>query len=194
MANKENRVRIIGGQWRGRKIEFPSTDGLRPTTDPIRETLFNWLQPYLSQSNCLDLYAGSGALGFEAASRGAKNVLMIEKDSRVIKGLRGNKQLLQADNIHLMHRDASSFLNDKRKEGDSLFNVVFLDPPFKRGELASCVKQLEEIGCLSDDATIYIECERKLDLDFLPNTWHQHRSKTAGQVAYYLYHREINND
>lgn len=185
-----NRIRLIAGQWGGRRLEFPSVDGLRPTTDPIRETLFNWLQPYLPDAHCLDLYAGSGALGFEAASRGAKSVMMVEKQSRVMKGLRDNKGLLNAENIQLMQRDAMSFLNSKRKDTDPLFDVVFLDPPFKQNELANCVKRLEESGMLSDDAVIYLECERKLDLDFVPSCWVQHRNKTAGQVAYYLYFRE----
>ncbi|PCI68454.1 MAG: 16S rRNA (guanine(966)-N(2))-methyltransferase RsmD [Piscirickettsiaceae bacterium] len=190
MANKPNRVRIIGGKWRGRKIEFPSIDGLRPTTDPIRETLFNWLQPHLRQSNCLDLYAGSGALGFEAASRGAKNVLMIEKNTHIIRSLRANKELIDADNIRFMQRTALDYLKDKREQEKTQFDVVFLDPPFKMGALPDCTKWLEASGCLSDDAVIYIECERKFDLDFLPENWTQHRQKTTGQVSYYLYHRE----
>ena len=187
---KANRVRIIGGQWRGRKLEFPDVDGLRPTTDPIRETLFNWLQPHLPQSNCLDLYAGSGVLGFEAASRGAKNVLMVEKNVHIIKALRTNKELINTDNVQLMHRSAIDYLKQKRKAGDVRFDVVFLDPPFKQNELLECTKWLEDNGCLSDDAVIYIECERKLDVDFLPANWTEYRYKTTGQVSYYLYHRE----
>ncbi|KXJ47444.1 MAG: 16S rRNA (guanine(966)-N(2))-methyltransferase RsmD [Cycloclasticus sp.] len=194
MAAKGNRVRIIGGQWRGRKIEFPSIDGLRPTTDPVRETLFNWLQPYLPQSNCLDLYAGSGALGFEAASRGARHVLMVEQDSRVVKALRTNKEIMQAANVQLMHRPALDALKAKRKETDSSFDIVFLDPPFNQGELIECVKRLEESGYLSDDAVIYLECESTLALDFLPKNWLEHRRKKAGQVTYYLYQRELDGE
>jgi len=190
MAGKENRVRIIAGQWRGRKVAFPNVEGLRPTTDPIRETLFNWLQPYLPNANCLDLYAGSGVLGFEAASRGAQHVLMVEQNVQIIKSLRNNKESLQAEQIHLMHRSAQDFLRSKRKPDDPVFDVVFLDPPFKQGELAESCRYLEESGCLADDAVIYLECERKLDLDFLPSNWCQHRSKTNGQVSYYLYYRE----
>ncbi|ORU93525.1 MAG: 16S rRNA (guanine(966)-N(2))-methyltransferase RsmD [Cycloclasticus sp. symbiont of Bathymodiolus heckerae] len=190
MTGKKNQVRIIGGQWRGRKLEFPSIDGLRPTTDPIRETLFNWLQPYLPQSQCLDLYAGSGALGFEAASRGAEKVLMVENNSTVIQSLKTNKQLLEADNVHVVKRAALDFVKRGLKGLSTSLDVVFLDPPFKQGELLACVKQLEESNCLSDDAVIYLECERKLAMDFLPSNWIEHRSKTAGQVAYYLYHRE----
>jgi len=190
MAGKQNKVRIIGGQWGGRRIEFPSIEGLRPTTDPIRETLFNWLQGYLVNARCLDLYAGSGALGFEAASRGAQSVLMVERDTKIIKSLRDNKQLLAADTVQLMHRSALDYVKTKFKQDAAGFDVVFLDPPFKHGELVECCKYLEESGCLTDDAVIYLECERKLDLDFLPANWHQHRYKTAGQVAYYLYQRE----
>jgi 16S rRNA (guanine966-N2)-methyltransferase len=190
MASNSNRVRIIGGQWRGRKIMFPNIDGLRPTTDPIRETLFNWLQAHIPNANCLDLYAGSGALGFEAASRGAQHVLMVEKDRLVVNALRESKQTLQAGNVQFMHCSAIDFLMQKRKLEDETFDVVFLDPPFQSNSLQSCVVLLEESGCLSDDAVIYLECERKLDLIFLPDNWLLHRSKTTGQVAYYVYQRE----
>ncbi len=190
MASKSNQVRIIGGQWGGRKLDFPSINGLRPTTDRIRETLFNWLQPHLSQSNCLDLYAGSGALGFEAASRGAKQVVMVESKAVVIESLKLNKRLLKADSIQIIQGEAQPFLKKGSKQSKMLFDVVFLDPPFKQEELMVCVKQLEESNCLSDNAVIYLECKRKLTLNFLPPNWTDHRSKTAGQVAYYLYHRE----
>ena len=193
MANKANRIRIIAGRWRGRKLDFPSIEGLRPTTDPIRETLFNWLQRYLPQANCLDLYAGSGALGFEAASRGAGHVLMVEKDAQVIKTLQKNKALLQADKIQMMHRVALDFLKAKVEEKEKSFDIVFLDPPFQQGELQECVKHLEQSGLLSDDAVIYIECESKLKLDFLPATWVERRQKKAGQVVYCLYQRETND-
>ena len=190
MAGKDNKVRIIAGQWRGRKIVFPNIEGLRPTTDPIRETLFNWLQSFLPNANCLDLYAGSGALGFEAASRGAKHVLMVERETPIIKSLRSNKEALQAEGIQLMHRSALDFLKTKLKANDPCFDVVFLDPPFRQGALEECCQLLESNGFLADDAAIYLECERKLDLDFLPSNWRQHRCKTSGQVAYYLYYRE----
>ncbi len=193
MANKANRIRIIAGRWRGRKLDFPSIEGLRPTTDPIRETLFNWLQRYLPQANCLDLYAGSGALGFEAASRGAGHVLMVEKDAQVIKTLQKNKALLQADNVQLMHRIALDVLKAKVEEKEKSFDIVFLDPPFQQGELQECVKHLEQSGRLSDDAVIYIECESKLKLNFLPATWVERRQKKAGQVVYCLYQRETND-
>lgn len=190
MAGKENRVRIIAGRWRGCKLAFPSVDGLRPTTDPIRETLFNWLQPYLPYANCLDLFAGSGALGFEAASRGAKSVRMIERDQQVVKSLQENKALLKADNVQLMQADALAFLKGKAMGEQAGFDVVFLDPPFQHNSLSECTKRLEESGCLSDDAIIYLECERKLTLDFLPDNWVEHRCKMTGQVAYYLYQRK----
>lgn len=190
MAGKKNQVRIIGGRWRGRKLEFPSVEGLRPTADRIRETLFNWLQPHLPQSHCLDLYAGSGALGFEAASRGAKSVLMVDNNIAVIRSLKSNKQTIQADNIQVMQRTAVDLLKQGLKKATESIEIAFLDPPFQKDELQRCVKQLEQSQCLSDNAIIYLECERELSLDFLPTNWVQHRSKTAGQVAYYLYHRE----
>lgn len=190
MAVKKNTVRLIGGQWRGRKIDFPTVEGLRPTTDPIRETLFNWIQPYLSGANCLDLYTGSGALGFEAASRGAKRVLMVEKEITIIKSLRRNKDILQADQISLMKRSALDFLQDIPGDDSERFDVVFLDPPFNLNCLPACTQKLEQSGWLAGEAVIYVECERNLDLSFLPDNWLEHRRKTTGQVAYCLYIRE----
>ncbi|PHS72413.1 MAG: 16S rRNA (guanine(966)-N(2))-methyltransferase RsmD [Cycloclasticus sp.] len=187
MAGKENKVRIIAGQWRGRKLSFPTADGLRPTTDPIRETLFSWLQAYLPSVNCLDLYAGSGALGFEAASRGASQVVLVENNRDSVAYLNKNKTACQADTIQIKHMDVLSYLQSTK---GSLFDVVFLDPPFRDNNLIECVEKLEQSGCLADDAVIYLECERKLDLNFMPANWQEHRSKTRGQVKFSLYKRE----
>ncbi|HIG79513.1 MAG TPA: 16S rRNA (guanine(966)-N(2))-methyltransferase RsmD [Cycloclasticus sp.] len=190
MVAKENKVRIIAGQWRGRKLDFPTADGLRPTTDPIRETLFSWLQAYLPSANCLDLYAGSGALGFEAASRGAEHVVLVEKDRGSANYLKKNKAVFQAKNIQIKQIAALSYLEMCQKNANALFDVVFLDPPFRDNNLVECVEKLEQSGCLADDAVIYLECERKLDLDFIPANWRERRSKTRGQVKFSLYQRE----
>jgi 16S rRNA (guanine966-N2)-methyltransferase len=190
MAGKENRVRIIAGQWRGRKLAFPTVDGLRPTTDPIRETLFSWLQAYLPSAHCLDLFAGSGALGFEAASRGASNVVLVEMDRDSVNFLQKNKTACQADNIQIKHTSALSYIASVRNNIATPFDVVFLDPPFRDDNLVDCVEILEQSGCLADDAIIYLECERKLDLDFIPSNWQEHRSKIRGQVKFSLYKRE----
>ncbi len=190
MVAKDNKVRIIAGQWRGRKLGFPTADGLRPTTDPIRETLFSWLQAYLPSAQCLDLYAGSGALGFEAASRGAKNVVLVENDRASASYLKKNKAVFQAENLQIKQIAALSYIDMCQKGVQGLFDIVFVDPPFRDNILAECVEKLEQSGCLADDALIYLECERKLDLDFIPANWQEHRSKTRGQVKFSLYKRE----
>ena len=184
MGSRSNRVRIIGGQWRGRKLSFPDVEGLRPTPDRIRETLFNWLAPLIPEACCLDLFAGSGALGFEAASRGAARVVMVEQDPGIVRALRLNRKLLCADMIEIFQQKAAAYLADPGLR----FGVVFLDPPFRQGHLSGCMQRLEENGWLAADAFIYIESEKGLQPE-LPGGWVLHRDKQAGQVAYRLVRR-----
>ncbi|MEN8108262.1 MAG: 16S rRNA (guanine(966)-N(2))-methyltransferase RsmD [Pseudomonadota bacterium] len=184
-SNKpQNQLRIIAGQWRGRKLPFASVPGLRPTPDRVRETLFNWLSPVIAGSRCLDLYAGSGALGLEAASRGAADVVLVESKRTVVDSLNGQVRLLAAEQVHVLHADASVYLRGQAQP----FDIVFLDPPFRQGQLDGIMEQLEENGWLTGDAWIYIEAERQQRLE-LPVNWCVHRSKTAGQVAFYLVNR-----
>jgi 16S rRNA (guanine966-N2)-methyltransferase len=131
MAAKSNQVRIIAGQWRGRKLEFPDSQGLRPTSDRVRETLFNWLAPVLPGAVCLDLFAGSGALGFEAASRDASRVVMVEQNSAVFKHLQSQSRRLSAQAVELVNADANDYLAGV----DTAFDIVFLDPPFGNADL-----------------------------------------------------------
>jgi 16S rRNA (guanine966-N2)-methyltransferase len=177
-------LRIIGGQWRSRKLRFPTLPGLRPTPDRVRETLFNWLAPIISGARCLDLFAGSGALGLEALSRGAANCFFIDNARSAADALRDNLQLLkstdgsvvQADGIHWLHNAPTS----------DTFHIVFLDPPFAADLLASCFDALIASKRLAAHCWIYIETARDTALPPLPLGWQIHREKVAGQVCYRL--------
>ncbi len=178
-----NELRIIGGQWRGRKLKFPDGEGLRPTMDRVRETLFNWLQADIANARCLDLFSGSGALGFEALSRFAAQVVMVDKNPQAIKMLRSNLTLLKADNAQMVQMDAAAYL---QQENIGPFDIVFLDPPFNLHLVEKFCQLLNQSGCLSEQAIIYIEMEKNTPLPQLPEQWHITKNKTAGQLAYYL--------
>jgi 16S rRNA (guanine966-N2)-methyltransferase len=180
-------LRIIGGQWRGRKLPFPDIPGLRPTPDRVRETLFNWLQPHIVNSRCLDLFAGSGALALEALSRGAATVVMVEQHALAAQRLQQHLATLGSTSGHVVQQDALAYLRGMAAER---FNIVFLDPPFRQNLLAPCTALLEQQGWLTDPAWIYLETESDLDPLPLPSNWALHRSKIAGQVGYHLARRE----
>jgi 16S rRNA (guanine966-N2)-methyltransferase len=176
-----NQLRIIGGTWRSRRLQFPDVEGLRPSTDRVRETLFNWLQPTIVGARCLDLFAGSGALGLEALSRGAARVVFVDQHPQVISALRSNLQLLGSEAGSVVKADALSYL-----QGDPHpFDIVFLDPPFHQ-QLLQPSLQLLQRGWLAPDALLYIENELPLGTPELPENWRLLRSKKAGQVAYHL--------
>jgi 16S rRNA (guanine966-N2)-methyltransferase len=181
----KNKLRIIGGGWRSRQINFYDAPGLRPTPDRVRETLFNWLQYDIPGSRCLDLYAGSGALGFEAASRGAKSVLQVESHPDACRALKENAVKLAATQIKIVQSDVFRFLAENHAEP---FDNVFIDPPFSLNLAAQTCQWLEDKGWLNNQANIYVEanCENKL-LNELPKTWQLLKSKTAGDVAYFLF-------
>jgi len=207
---KANQLRIIGGQWRGRKLSFADGDGLRPTMDRVRETLFNWLQNEIAGARCLDLFSGSGALGLEALSRYAGEVVMIDKNPQAVRMIRRNLELLGADNAQILQMDASSYLNSlcafpqaaegfsqqaakgsslQAAEGSTppqLFDIVFLDPPFNKQLVEPFCQLLDKADCLSAQAGIYIEIEKQTTLPDLPKGWEVVKSKTTGQLAYYL--------
>ena len=187
-AQANNRVRIIAGSWRGRKLAFTPVPGLRPTPDRVRETLFNWLDPVIRGRACLDLFAGSGALGIEAASRGAAEVVLVEKQPRVVEGLREQLALLGASQVKVVEEDVAHYLSGPPRT----FDIVFLDPPFRQGRLAECMHSLETRGWLAAEAWVYLEAEHGLVPD-LPENWTLHRSKQAGQVDYHLARRVKNN-
>ncbi|KJY81680.1 methyltransferase [Vibrio galatheae] len=181
-------VRIISGLWRGRKLPVHDAEGLRPTTDRVKETLFNWLAQDIPRAKCLDLFAGSGGLGFEAASRQAEMVTLIELNPNAFRQLETNIASLKAANLKAHNIDALSFL----KQVGTPHHVVFIDPPFRKGLLDETVALLEANGWLAQDAMIYIETEKELSLDCIPAHWHLHREKTAGQVSYRLFERQQN--
>lgn len=181
-----HRLRIIGGRWRSRTFSFPVVDGLRPTGDRIRETLFNWLAPILPGARCLDLFAGSGILGLEALSRGASHCTLVELHPAAAKQLRQNAQLLGANNAQVLQTSALAFLDQQPEPVD----VVFLDPPFSGDFWQPVMNKLNE-GWLRDGAMIYVESRRDAAL-IAPANWLLHREKLAGQVCYRLYRYETN--
>lgn len=186
MVGKPGQIRIIGGEWRGRKISVPDHVGLRPTPDRVRETLFNWLMQIVPGSRCLDLFAGAGALGLEAASRGAQSVDLVELDSKVAQGLREQVSNLGASKVRVHTQDAFNFLAQCQHS----YEIVFLDPPFKLNLLGRCARALEDHGVLENSAWIYLEADQATELEGLPANWQPHRHKKAGQVGYHLFHRE----
>ncbi|KOY62940.1 16S rRNA (guanine(966)-N(2))-methyltransferase [Photorhabdus heterorhabditis] len=180
-------IRLIGGKWRSRKLPVPNSPGLRPTTDRVRETLFNWLAPVIQEARCLDCYAGSGALGLEALSRYAKQAILIEYERNIAKQLSANLALLGAKNAEIINDSALNYLSQPGTPCD----VIFLDPPFRQGMLAKTIKLLEQQGWLADKSWIYVEAESESAAADVPANWQLHREKVAGQVAYRLYIRYL---
>jgi 16S rRNA (guanine966-N2)-methyltransferase len=181
-----NTLRIIGGEWRGRRIRFPAVEGIRPTPDRVRETLFNWLAAVVSGSRCLDLFAGSGALGLEALSRGAAAVTFVERDRAAASGLRATAELLAPDRANVVQADAMTWL----ARDTTPFDIVFLDPPFDSDLLAGALDALESRGWLAADAWIYVEMPARRGPPPIPASWRPHRSGRAGEVGYHLARRE----
>ncbi|EOV1174595.1 16S rRNA (guanine(966)-N(2))-methyltransferase RsmD [Vibrio fluvialis] len=178
-------VRIISGLWRGRKLPVHDAEGLRPTTDRVKETLFNWLAQDIPHAKCLDLFAGSGGLGFESASRQADKVTMLEMNPQAFAQLKTNIAALKANNIEAINTDTLAYL----KQPGQAYDVVFIDPPFRQGLLQETVQLLEQNGWLAANAMIYIESEKELPLTELPESWQLYREKLAGQVCYRLFER-----
>jgi len=176
------KVRIIGGEWRGRKLTVLDKPGLRPTADRVRETLFNWLQWQIHGSRCLDLFAGTGILGIEAFSRGARAVTLIEQDAEIVATLTAQLTILPEHQIQLIHSNALDFLSHSPPQP---FDVVFLDPPFATPLLEPCCQLLEQRGWLREHAQIYIESGKETNPPLPPN-WDTVRGQIAGQVKYQL--------
>ena len=177
--------RIISGQWRRRRLRFPGASGARPTPDRVKETLFNWLGPRVSGAACLDLFAGSGSLGFEAASRGAARVTMVEIDASLASYLRRECEHLGAAGIDIVRDDALRWLQG----ASGRFDLVFLDPPFATSLLERSCRCLATSACLAPDALIYMECERTRGLPPLPEDFEIFRAGRAGEVRYHLARR-----
>jgi 16S rRNA (guanine966-N2)-methyltransferase len=182
-SGARNSVRIIGGGWRGRRVSFPDIPGLRPTPDRVRETLFNWLQHAVAGARCLDLFAGSGALGLEALSRGAKEVVFVEQAVAASRGLQ--EQLVRLGGAcrgQVVEMGAARYLRTPAPP----FDLVFLDPPFERDALAEYVPMLDAGNWLNIGGLVYLENEKKAGIPALPSHWELLKSKSAGEVGYHL--------
>jgi 16S rRNA (guanine966-N2)-methyltransferase len=178
-----NSVRIIGGAWRGRRVHFPDMPALRPTPDRVRETLFNWLQHSLAGTRCLDLFAGSGALGLEALSRGAAEVVFVEQFPAASRTLQEQLVRLGGERKgRVMEMGAARFLRTPAKP----FDLVFLDPPFGKNALAEYVPMLDAGNWLNPGGLVYLENERSAGIPPLPAHWELLKSKSAGEVGYHL--------
>lgn len=196
-GSPSGRLRIVAGKWRSRLLPVAAGDGLRPTAERIRETLFNWLAPFVHGADCLDLFAGSGALGLEALSRGAATVLFVEKSRTAAAQLRSSIKTLDADGATVLETDARRWLqqrsdkrfNDRpggRFEDRQKFDIVFVDPPFADGGHDELCRLLAERQCLKSGAHIYLEQDREQSLPSLPPGWELLKDKTAGNVRYSL--------
>jgi len=177
------RLRIVAGMWRSRVLDIPDVPGLRPTPARVRETLFNWLGPGIEGARCLDLFAGSGALGFEALSRGAGETVFVDQSKAAARYLERNAALLGAGGAVVERADAFEYL---RRPGAGRFDVVFLDPPFAGEMLGDLCRLLDECGRLKPCARVYLEQDRATPQAELPQGWHTDKDKTAGQVRYML--------
>lgn len=175
------RLRIVGGRWRGRRIDFPAIDAIRPTPDRVRETLFNWLQHAIVGARCLDLFAGSGALGLEALSRGAAHATFVDRERRIGQHVKEALERFEATNADVVVGDAAQFLGRTPEP----YDIVFLDPPFAANVLPQTFRSLAA-GWLRPGAFIYVECSADAPLPALPEGWTLYRSKRAGQVGYHL--------
>jgi 16S rRNA (guanine966-N2)-methyltransferase len=185
MAKKSRpgRLRIVAGIWRSRLLEIAAVPGLRPTAERIRETLFNWLVPHMHGARCLDLFAGTGALGLEALSRGAGEVVFVEKSAAAAKALRANVALLEATGADVCQADALEYL---AAAGASPFDIVFLDPPFAADMLEDLCSLLDETSLVKNGSLVYLEDDRARPPVNLPESWTLLKSKTAGNVRYAL--------
>jgi 16S rRNA (guanine966-N2)-methyltransferase len=181
--SQAGRLRIVAGNWRSRLLDIADVEGLRPTSERVRETLFNWLSPAIHGATCLDLYAGTGALGLEALSRGAASVVFVERSPVAARQLRRNIEVLGARGATVLQQDALAWLGG---EVGQRFDIVFLDPPFAAGLLGETCRLLQERGCLGEGAFVYLEQAAKAEPPELPAGWQLVKDRQAGQVRYML--------
>lgn len=175
-----NTVRIIGGKWRGRKLRFPDAPDLRPTLGRVRETVFNWLREPIEGARCLDLFAGSGALGFEALSRGAASVTFVDSRREVVRRLRDNADLLGAESVTLICSRAERVL----RQADTPWDVIFVDPPFDENALPEVLAAVADNGLLAEGGLVYYEASRHRALDLAP--WREVKQAFAGETRFGL--------
>jgi 16S rRNA (guanine966-N2)-methyltransferase len=181
--SQAGRLRIVAGNWRSRLLDIADVEGLRPTSERIRETLFNWLAPRIHGARCLDLFAGTGALGLEALSRGARSAVFVERSPVAARQLQKNIDLLNAENARVLQMKSSDFLRGHSAER---FDIVLLDPPFAEDLLSETCRLLEEGAMLADGAVVYLELGREQDPPTMPGDWQVLKDKTAGNVRYML--------
>jgi 16S rRNA (guanine966-N2)-methyltransferase len=180
-------VRIIAGRWRGRRVHFPDMPGLRPTPDRVRETLFNWLQHAIAGTRCLDLFAGSGALGLEALSRGAAALVFVEQAQAASRMLQKELAVLGgATQARVFEMGAARFLGAGVAAAGGPFDVVFLDPPYHQGALDEFIPLLDAGGWVKAGGLVYVESERSAGAPRLPSHWDLVKSKSSGEVGYHL--------
>ncbi len=185
-ANKKSRpgrLRIVAGKWRSRLLDIADAPGLRPTSERVRETLFNWLAPLIQGSRCLDLFAGSGALGFEALSRGAASVVFVDNSGSAIKAIEKSARALEAAGADIHRGDAADYVRNARPAS---FDIIFLDPPFADDRLDDLCGLIEERGILAPGGRVYLEQDRAEPEAPLPDRWRVLKDKTAGNVRYML--------
>lgn len=187
--DKPGHVRIIGGQWRGRKLPVFDAPGLRPTGDRVRETLFNWLQTTVPGAFCADFFAGTGALGFEAASRGAQKVTLVERSRPIVENLRESALILNADQVEIVHSDALAWLDSKSPHS---LDLVFVDPPFDSDLAVRALQGILDSRCLKPGAVVYLESSRQ-DRPEVPSGYVELRQKIIGEVRMQLLQRCIEN-
>jgi 16S rRNA (guanine966-N2)-methyltransferase len=186
-AEGRNFVRIIAGGWRGRRVHFPDLPGLRPTPDRVRETVFNWLQHAMVGARCLDLCAGSGALGLEALSRGATAVVFVEQAQAAARSLvRELERLGGTMHARVVEMGASRFLRTAGEAYGKPFDVAFLDPPFGRNALAEFVPMIDQGNWVKPGGLVYLESEKSAGVPGVPPHWELLKSKSAGEVGYHL--------
>ena len=182
-GSPSGRLRIVAGKWRSRLLPIAGVEGLRPTAERVRETLFNWLAPVIDGSRCLDLFAGSGALGIEALSRGAEAVVFVERSAAAARQLGKSLSALGADGGNVVAANALDFLREK---SPSTFDIVFLDPPFAADYYAELCRLLADRGWVSTGSLVYLEQDRAEAVPELPPGWQLQKEKTAGNVRYSL--------
>jgi 16S rRNA (guanine966-N2)-methyltransferase len=179
----KQQIRIIGGLYRGKKIQFPQVDGLRPTPDRVRETLFNWLMNTIHGARCLDAFAGSGALGLEAFSRGASNVVFIEQSASAYASLYKNIEIFNSTKLTRVKADTLNYLSQCTEQ----FDIIFLDPPFSLNYIPQCLHQIVQKKILNPGGLVYIESDTVIAVDY--KDWKQIKLKQAGQVIYGLFEK-----
>ena len=180
---RPGRLRIVAGNWRSRLLDIADVDGLRPTSERIRETLFNWLAPSIQGARCLDLFAGTGALGFEALSRGATEVVFVDSSRRAARAIENSAKTLNATGAVVHCSDAADYL---RTATPAAFDIIFLDPPFADDKLDDLCRLIDELSVLAPGGRVYLEQDRGKPGITLPEHWRILRDKAAGNVRYML--------